>query len=342
MIATQGRRSSRSLSLPSAMEGADFLADIYQSSDQLIQAQDSCEADDFLRLSESLSVCLREGNAVAVAMIRPRGGSRFTDTGSLRRTGRTENSDGKSLDSRGELASFLASRLMMRADYSPFSEHSVPVSYFGAYSLLLWQPDCLAEELASELSNWREEYSSRRKADFAAGVAGWPECGPDLLSLLGSADDALTEAHSQRRIVCYAPPALEYQELTGRPLRLLVVDDNLEQVELLRLILKQNGYETLCAYDGKQALNIINRESPDLLLLDVGLPQLDGFDVLTRLRDLGGGKLPLPVIMLTGSNSEDNILRGFELGVSDYLIKPYDLHDLLSRIQNIAATRFSE
>ncbi|MFN0121606.1 MAG: response regulator transcription factor [Blastocatellia bacterium] len=230
-----------------------------------------------------------------------------------------------------DLAEFLQSRLAM-APVPGAGHQAMPVAHYGHFSLLVWQQDLSAAELGARLNQWREEYRFLKNADFVAGIVPAPDASRDLLHLLSLADDALTEAHSLRRIVCFNP-VLSRQN--GAGYQLLIVDDNHEQVEILEMIMRQKGYHTLHAYNGEQALETIRRNRPDLLLLDVTLPHLNGFEVMHRLRDLNGGKLDLPVIMLTGSDSEESVVRGYELGARDYVIKPCDPRDLLSRIQSI-------
>ena len=104
---------------------------------------------------------------------------------------------------------------------------------------------------------------------------------------------------------------------------------------MLNLLVTQEGYETLRAYNGEQALDVLSKQQPDLLLLDLVMPRLDGFAVMHRLRDRNGGHLEPPVIMITANDSEESVLRGFELGARDYIIKPYHPRELLSRIHSI-------
>ncbi|HZS08908.1 MAG TPA: response regulator [Blastocatellia bacterium] len=235
-----------------------------------------------------------------------------------------------------ELSDFLDSRLRLAFCPRDHGERMAATAIYGAFTLLVWQPDCTAPELAERLNLWREEYRALKHSDFVAGIAAAPEAAADLLNLIAFADEALTEALSMRQIVCFSPaPSVAPVCQSSRQPRLLIVDDNRDQVEIIELIMQQQGYETVRAYSGAQALEIISRHSPDLLLLDVGMPQLDGFDVMNRLRDLNGGKLDIPVIMLTGSDAEESVRRGFELGARDYVIKPCEPQDLVSRVQSI-------
>jgi len=111
--------------------------------------------------------------------------------------------------------------------------------------------------------------------------------------------------------------------------RVLVVEDDRRLVRFIRANLEAGGYEVLAAGDGETALEAISREVPDLVLLDVGLPRLDGYEVLGRLREFTG----TPVIMLTGRTEEADRVRGLDLGADDYLSKPFGVKELLARVR---------
>jgi CheY-like chemotaxis protein len=297
--------------------------------------------EDFLRLTDAALAALSAGRAGTVGLIRARTLTRFAaETGSVESVFGTGHAEERAelwqKTVLTELSDFLASRLKPVICSWHCEERQAVTATYGAFTLLVWQPDCSASELAERLNLWREEYRALKHSDFVAGVAAAPEAATDLLSLIALADEALTEAHSMRRIVCSSPATSVAPVCQpSRQPRLLIVDDNRDQVEIIELIMQQQGYQTMRAYNGAQALEIISHHNPDLLLLDVGMPQFDGFDVMNRLRDLNGGKLDIPVIMLTGSDTEENVRRGFELGARDYVIKPCEPQDLLSRIQSI-------
>lgn len=300
--------------------------------------------DDFLRLTEAARAALAVGRRGAAGLIRVRSVARsFNDPGLFEPGFTSETGDEDTAlrhqASLTRLADFLAAHLNpVSCGWSPGKSLKASALY-GAFTLLVWQTDCTAAELSTRLDLCREEYRFLKQSDFVAGIAAAPEAASNLLSLIGQADEALTEAYSARRIICFNPRSSNtLSSHTSRRPTLLIVDDNRDQVELLDLMMRQKGYQTLHAYNGTQALEVVSRCNPDLLLLDVGMPHLDGFDVMSRLRDLNGGKLDLPVIMLTGSDTEEHVLRGFELGARDYVIKPWDPHDLLSRIRNILST----
>ena len=113
-------------------------------------------------------------------------------------------------------------------------------------------------------------------------------------------------------------------------MKLLAVDDDLELLRLIAFTLRQSGYLVLEAQDGVQALAIAERELPDLVLLDVNLPRINGFEVLKRLRGSGS---TVPVLMLTVRSSEEDQVQGLDLGADDYLTKPFSPRTLLARVR---------
>jgi DNA-binding response OmpR family regulator len=114
--------------------------------------------------------------------------------------------------------------------------------------------------------------------------------------------------------------------------RILVVDDDQEIVRLIRSYLENAGYSVLSAYDGETALHILRREHPDLLVLDLMLPDRDGWD-LTRLiradRDLEG----IPIIMLTARVEDSDKIVGLEIGADDYITKPFNPREVIARVR---------
>jgi DNA-binding response OmpR family regulator len=118
--------------------------------------------------------------------------------------------------------------------------------------------------------------------------------------------------------------------------KILVVDDNEKNVELLEAILQAADFEVLKAYDGKQAIEIVGSQRPDLLLLDIMMPQLDGFQVCEILRK-DSQNSGLPVIMVTAKDKESDIVQSLERGADDYVVKPIDKKELLAKITDLLA-----
>lgn len=114
--------------------------------------------------------------------------------------------------------------------------------------------------------------------------------------------------------------------------KILIVEDNSELLELQRLTLKEAGYVTVTASNGLEALKKARTVSPDLILLDLVLPELDGFAVCESLRQ-DPATANIPIIVLTGLNSDFTKFAGIEAGADDYVTKPASLPQLVSKIQ---------
>ena len=118
--------------------------------------------------------------------------------------------------------------------------------------------------------------------------------------------------------------------------KILIADDRSEVVELVKATLEGEGYRTIDASDGKEALEKIGLERPDLVLLDIVMPKMDGFEVLSKLR--GDPKTKdIPVIMLTAKGQKLDREKGIKLGASDYIIKPFSPSHLLDKIEELIA-----
>jgi DNA-binding response OmpR family regulator len=113
--------------------------------------------------------------------------------------------------------------------------------------------------------------------------------------------------------------------------RILVVDDEERMVRFIRLNLEHDGFRVVEAFNGKQALDRIRDTTPDLVLLDIMMPDLDGFEVLKMIREINN----VPVIMLTAKGEEDDRVRGLELGADDYITKPFSPREMVSRVKAV-------
>ena len=117
----------------------------------------------------------------------------------------------------------------------------------------------------------------------------------------------------------------------GRKRRILVVDDEPRMIHFIRLNLEHDGFEVSEAASGSQALAQLRDRLPDLVLLDVMMPDLDGFATLEMIREIS----TVPVIMLTAKGEEDDRVRGLELGADDYVTKPFSPRELVSRVRAV-------
>ena len=116
----------------------------------------------------------------------------------------------------------------------------------------------------------------------------------------------------------------------------LIVEDEKSIVDILRFNLEKEGYRCVAAYDGEAGLNAALSENPDLILLDVMLPKMIGFDVCRALRDRGNN---VPVIILTAREEEEDKVLGLEIGADDYITKPFSMRELMARVKaNIRRT----
>lgn len=113
--------------------------------------------------------------------------------------------------------------------------------------------------------------------------------------------------------------------------RILIVDDTPANLQALVAILKDRGYQTSVATNGQQAIDLLERVRPDLVLLDIMMPEMDGFEACQRIKQHAGWQ-DIPIIFLTARTEPEDIVRGFELGAVDYVPKPFNAHELLARV----------
>lgn len=112
---------------------------------------------------------------------------------------------------------------------------------------------------------------------------------------------------------------------------ILAVDDEPHVLRLLKANLESSGYKVLTAQNGEEAVEAVARESPDLVILDLMLPKMDGYAVCRRIREFSA----VPVIMLTARSAEVDLVHGFGVGADDYLTKPFSITELLMRVQAV-------
>ncbi|MFH1484679.1 MAG: response regulator transcription factor, partial [Chloroflexota bacterium] len=113
--------------------------------------------------------------------------------------------------------------------------------------------------------------------------------------------------------------------------RILVVDDDPKTAELVKLYLKREGHEVVTASDGTEALRLAQKTHPDLIVLDLMLPGMDGLEVCRTVR----GESEVPIIMLTARTTEQDRLRGLDLGADDYVTKPFSPRELAARVRAV-------
>ncbi|MBQ2971239.1 MAG: response regulator transcription factor [Ruminococcus sp.] len=113
--------------------------------------------------------------------------------------------------------------------------------------------------------------------------------------------------------------------------KILIVDDDTNICELLRLYIEKEGYSTAIAYDGVQALELFNREQPNLVLLDIMMPKLDGWQVCREIRKTSD----CPIIMITAKGEVFDKILGLELGADDYVVKPFEAKEVVARVRAV-------
>ena len=112
--------------------------------------------------------------------------------------------------------------------------------------------------------------------------------------------------------------------------KVLIVDDERSIVDILKYNIEKDGTKAICAYDGKEGLRLARTEDPDVILLDVMLPEMDGFEVCRTLRAEGNN---VPIIMITAREEETDKVFGLDLGADDYITKPFSMRELLARVR---------
>ncbi|MBM4055418.1 MAG: response regulator [Planctomycetes bacterium] len=120
--------------------------------------------------------------------------------------------------------------------------------------------------------------------------------------------------------------------------KILVADDITQNVKLLRVILTSAKYDVIEAYDGEEALHKAKTENPDLILLDVMMPKITGYEVCTKLRAEEATK-NLPIVMITALHEMDDRIKGIEAGADDFISKPFNKTELLARVKSLLRTR---
>ena len=113
--------------------------------------------------------------------------------------------------------------------------------------------------------------------------------------------------------------------------RILIADDDSNIAELISLYLTKEGYETQIASDGKEALKMVGSFSPDLIILDIMMPEMDGYEVCREVRK----NSMTPIIMLTAKGETFDKVLGLELGADDYMVKPFDTKELVARVKAV-------
>ena len=114
--------------------------------------------------------------------------------------------------------------------------------------------------------------------------------------------------------------------------KILVVDDDDSINELIKINLELSGYDVISAFDGLQGFTLAKQELPDLIVLDVMMPDVDGYTVAKRVRE-NASTAEIPILMLTAMGQLEDKVKGFDIGVDDYLVKPFEMDELKVRVR---------
>ena len=112
---------------------------------------------------------------------------------------------------------------------------------------------------------------------------------------------------------------------------LLIADDNKDIVDILKIYAQKEGYKIVCAYDGEQALKMQKEYNPVLILLDVMMPKINGYDVCRQIRQTSN----VPIIMVTAKSEEADRILGLDIGADDYVVKPFSPREVMTRIKAV-------
>ncbi len=129
-------------------------------------------------------------------------------------------------------------------------------------------------------------------------------------------------------------------EMSANNGKILIVDNTQKNIQVLGALLKQKGYKIYVARDGLQALETVNRVKPDLILLDVMMPNLDGYETCKRLL-ADEGQPNIPILFLTARVESEDIIKGFKAGAVDYIVKPFNAAELLARVNSHLQLKFA-
>lgn len=122
------------------------------------------------------------------------------------------------------------------------------------------------------------------------------------------------------------------------PKKILIVDDEPSIIVALQFLMEQNGYETLAAFSGEEAMEAVARYHPDLILLDIMLPVVDGFEVCQRVREKAEWK-DIRIVLVTALDRESNVAKGLALGADAYVTKPFANADLIAKVKELLECR---
>ncbi|RMG51495.1 MAG: response regulator [Acidobacteria bacterium] len=207
----------------------------------------------------------------------------------------------------------------------------------GRVTLMVYMPNRSGPLASEALRFLQAEFAQRTGLPFCAGLATYPEDGESFSELVLAADHLLMKARGAReQLVLTSQDAV--RERDGGH-KIVIVDGDRFITTPLKAVFDAWGYRTMIAENVHQAMEIMRREPPHLLILDQRMPELTGFQFLEQWRAQRDGQWPVPVIMLTTMITPNDILHGFELGVTEYVGKPFNPRELIVRVERVLADR---
>jgi CheY-like chemotaxis protein len=169
--------------------------------------------------------------------------------------------------------------------------------------------------------------------ELVAGFAAFTDLNRDFIARPWKPEELLLRASRILRYVETAEIAIEFAVRTGAR-RVVLADDDATTIVMLTTILRHFNFECEVAYDGLQALELARKKRPDLLLMDVSMPKMDGFEALNVLRGDSATR-NTPVILVSALHDEAEVVKGFSLGAADYITKPFNSGELMARINRV-------
>lgn len=206
----------------------------------------------------------------------------------------------------------------------------------GRVTLMVYLPGRPGPLAGQALQFMQAEFAQRTGLPFCAGLATYPEDGESFSELVLMADQTLMKARAARKPLILTPQDTVHVR-EGH--KVVILDGDRFITTPLKAVFDAWGYQTMIVENAHQAMEMMHREHPHLLILDQRMPELTGFQFLEQWRAHSDGQRSVPVIMLTTMTTPSDLLRGFELGVTDYVGKPFNPRELIVRVERILANR---
>ncbi|MBI1874573.1 MAG: response regulator [Acidobacteria bacterium] len=204
------------------------------------------------------------------------------------------------------------------------------VARYDDAHLMLLMPDLDPGTARSRLGHLVAELSARGIDGLHCGVVGSQVPGVPLESLMADADEALAAARGEQTAASSSPASKA--PAAARPVTIVIAEDDPEVIRILEAQMRAARYEPRTVSDGEAALNAVCEHPPDVLILDLMMPRMTGFDVLAKIRSLA--RRPR-IIVLSSRGREDDVTRAFQLGADDYVTKPFSPQELLVRVARL-------